>query len=135
MTAIARMPEKIKPTKPVSDIIELRTPSSMSILLRFPEAKLFLSILNNDSEIKKQIMPSRIEVIEIRMPPMSKPTRKFLTLFSIMSTETPQTASRVSRQTSASAGVNSSPNQNSVLTSVRREMRNVRCQNLNSSSW
>ena len=76
MTAMAKIPEIINPKKLIDDIIEFLIPSSISILLKLPSEKLFLSNLNNDKKTKKEIIPSKIDVMEIWMPPMLNPTKK-----------------------------------------------------------
>lgn len=95
------------------------TPSSMSIWLRLPLIKLFLSERNKNSETKKVSSPSRIEVIEMWTLPILKPIRKFLILFSRISTETPQAASKKNRAIRDRTGFRISANQKLALTRVR----------------
>ena len=129
------MNEKIKPTNPSKEIMELRIPSSISILLKLPLSKLFRSNLKMYVENAKQRIPSKIEVMEICTPPISKPMRKFLKLWSIMSTDTPHSESSTNPQAISQIGLNISANQNSVLTNVRLAIRKLRRQKLNRKIW
>ena len=65
ITATAIRAETMNPRKLIEETSELRTPLSMSILLKLPRTKLFFNSPNRESSTKKQTIPRMIEVMEM----------------------------------------------------------------------